>query len=30
MKCYIRDIGRRVKLVPCYKTKYKNVVIAKV
>lgn len=30
MKCYIRTIDRKTKLVPCYKTKYKNVVIAKV
>ena len=30
MKCYIRTIDRKTKLVPCYKTKYKNVVIVKV
>lgn len=30
MKCYMRTIDRKTKLVSCYKTKYKNVVIAKV
>lgn len=30
MKCNIRTIGRGVKEVQCYKTGYKNVVIAKV
>lgn len=30
MKCNIRTIGGKVKEVPCYKTKYKNVVIAKI
>lgn len=29
MKCNIRTIGRGVKEVQCYKTGYKNVVIAK-
>lgn len=30
MKCNIMTIGRKVKEVPCYKTEYKNVIIAKV
>lgn len=30
MKCNIRTIGRDIKEVQCYKTGYKNVVIAKV
>lgn len=29
MKCNIRTLERGVKEVPCYKTEYKNIVIAK-